>query len=76
MTVEEKNQGEGNREAARRYNEAGHEFVKSGQVDEKTGAETLTEEEQRELEEAEKAGKARAKEKDPAVTRDYTKSDK
>jgi hypothetical protein len=49
-------------------------FVESGKV--KKQAETtakISPEEERELEEAEKAGKERAKEEDPAVGRDYSK---
>ena len=68
-----KNQGEGDREAARRYNEGQREFVKSGKV--KQAAEQAKEQDPAEAEAAEKAGKARAKEFDPAETRDYTKPD-
>jgi len=74
MGAKDKLQGEGDRESARRYDEAAKAFVESGKV--KKQAETtakISPEEERELEEAEKAGKERAKEEDPAVGRDYSK---
>ena len=64
-------QGEGNREAAKEYNEATHKFVESGKVDE--AAERAKGQDPGEAEQAERAGKERAKEKDPAVHRDYDK---
>ncbi len=67
-------QGEGDRESARRYDEAARAFVESGKVKEHADATaTISAEEKRDLEEAEKAGKERAKEEDPAVRRDYFK---
>ncbi len=54
------NEGEGNRTAAREYNQAQQRFVKSGKVDEKI---------RRELEHAETVGKSHAAEEDPQVTR-------
>lgn len=74
MGAKDKLQGEGDRESARRYDEATKAFVESGKV--KKQAETtakISPEEERELEEADKAGKERAKEEDPAVRRDYSK---
>ncbi|MEQ8660005.1 MAG: hypothetical protein RLW62_04250 [Gammaproteobacteria bacterium] len=66
------NQGEGNREAAREYNEAQREFVREGKVEEQaTDRREMSEAERREAEQAEAAGKARAREKDPNVVRDY-----
>ena len=61
-----KNQGEGDRESARRFNESQQQFVKSGKVDKaaKNAKEDL---------EAEAKGKARAKEFDPEEDRDYSK---
>ena len=66
------NQGEGDRESARRYNEAQQEFVESGGVEahederrkdqDKVSAEPT---------EAERRAAARAAEEDPAVRRDY-----
>jgi hypothetical protein len=67
-------QGEGDRESARRYDEATQAFVESGKVKEHADTTAqISPEEKRELEEAEKAGKERAKEEDPAVQRDYSK---
>ena len=60
MSIETKNQGEGNTEAAERYNESQEEFVNSPegkeQID-KAGDIEVDEETQ----EAEEAGKAKAK---------------
>jgi hypothetical protein len=67
-------QGEGNKEAAREYNEATREFVKSGKV--KEAAERAGSQDPAEGEQAEKAGLERAKEKDPEVRRDYRKPTK
>lgn len=64
-----KNQGEGDREAARHYDEKTRRFVESGRVDE--AAERATEDP-----EAERKGKERAKEYDPEVHRDYKKPEK
>ena len=61
-----KNQGEGDREAARHYDEKTREFVESGKVDEAA----------RDAEpdpEAEEKGRERAKEFDPEVHREYKK---
>lgn len=64
-----RNEGEGNRTAARNYNQATQDFVESGKVKEKAREATrMTERERHESEVAEQAGKARAKEEDPAVT--------
>ena len=65
------NQGEGDREAAKRYNEATREFVKAGKVDD--AAERASEQDPKEAERSEEAGKQRAREEDPAVHRDYDK---
>lgn len=63
-------QGEGDYEAARRYDKAAHEFAESGQVDDAARkAEPKNPAESRDLEQAEAAGKARAKGEDPAVQR-------
>lgn len=65
-----RNEGEGNRTAARNYNQATEDFVKSGKVDEKARAATrMTDKERQESEAAEHAGKARAREEDPAVSK-------
>ncbi len=69
---EETNEGEGNRTAARRYNEAVHATArKAGD-----GARVKSEEERREIEDAEEAGRRRAKEFDPEVDRDFRKGTK
>ncbi len=65
------NQGEGNREAAKAYNEETQRFVEAGKV-EKSAAEAkaaVEGEEKAELEEAERIGRAHAKEFDPNVKR-------
>jgi hypothetical protein len=68
----EGNQGEGNREAARAYNEETKKFVEAGKVDESAAEakKAVEGEERAELEEAEKVGKERAKEFDPNVHRE------
>lgn len=66
--TQDQNQGEGNREAARRYNEDQREFVQSGKVD--AAAEQAKGQDPAEAEAAEKAGKARAKGFDPEELRD------
>lgn len=60
----DENEGEGNRTAARNYNEATREFVDSGKVDEAARAaqEALEGDEREELEQAEQTGKSRARE--------------
>lgn len=76
-TKNPRNQGEGDRESARRYNEATQEFVESGGVE-------AHEEERREDQdqvsneptEAERRAAARAAEEDPAVRRDYSQGKK
>jgi hypothetical protein len=74
MGAKDELQGEGDREFARRYGEATKAFVESGKVKDRADTTTtISSEEKRELGEAEKAGKERAKEEDPAVRRDYFK---
>jgi hypothetical protein len=64
-------QGEGNKEAAKNYNEAQQKFVKSGRVEQAAEeAEPKSKQEAEELERAEAEGLSRAKEEDPAVHRD------
>ena len=58
MGTENKNQGEGDRESARRFNEDEHKFVESGKV---KNPKPVNEEEARALEEAEAQAKARGK---------------
>ncbi|HSI56027.1 MAG TPA: hypothetical protein VLA16_00630 [Ideonella sp.] len=65
-----KNQGEGDVEAARRYDAAQKKFVDEGRVDDAAlAAEPVDAEDERQMEQAEKAGKAHAKGEDPAVSR-------
>ena len=76
MNRKDQNQGEGNREAAKRYNEAQRTFVKKGHVEER--AKKAREEVERDpatYAAAERAGKARAAEDDPQVHRDYRKAE-
>lgn len=65
-----KNQGEGDRESARRYNERATEHAHSGKVEkEAREAANADDAEKAKMRKAEEAGKARAKEEDPAVRR-------
>jgi hypothetical protein len=68
-TTNPANEGEGNKTAAREYNEAQHKFAKSGQVEEKAReAEKAVEgPEREELEKAERVGKSHVAEEDPQV---------
>jgi hypothetical protein len=70
---EQPNEGEGNRTAARRYNEAQRRFVRSGQVEEKAreAKKALEGSEQREMERAEAVGKRHMKAEDPQITRKH-----
>ncbi len=63
------NEGEGNKTAAREYNEAQRRFVKSGQVDEKAreAERAMDGPERDELEKAEAVGKKHVAEEDPQV---------
>ena len=65
------NEGEGNRTAARRFNEAEQRFARSGKVEEKAKeAERAVEGKEGEaLREAELVGKRHAAEEDPEVKR-------
>ena len=70
--TQQRNEGEGNRTAAREYNQAQQRFVKSGHVEEKArAAERDLDKDsiRRELEHAEAVGKRHAAEEDPAVKR-------
>jgi hypothetical protein len=68
---QQQNQGEGNRDAARQYNEATQEHVKSGKVEQ--AARDAEKQSPQEAERAEAEGRAHAKELDPEVDRDYSK---
>jgi hypothetical protein len=67
----QKNEGEGNRTAARQYNEAQRRFVKSGKVEEKAKeAERAVEGKEGDaLREAELVGKRHTAEEDPEIKR-------
>lgn len=69
-----RNQGEGDRESARRYSEHTREFIDSENVEE--AAREAEKQDPAEAEQAEQAGKERAKEKDTEVVRDYSKPTK
>ncbi len=63
-------QGEGDYKAARRYNEATREFVKDEDVAEAArDAEPKGAREEQQLEQAEQAGRQRAKDEDPLLDR-------
>lgn len=78
MTNETRNQGEGNREAARRYAEKTQDFVDSGKVEEAArNAANMSDQERKEAEQAEETGKSHAKEFDrDELNRDYGKPGK
>jgi hypothetical protein len=66
------NEGEGNKTAAREYNEAQRRFVESGKVAEKAReAEQAIDRDKRELERAEAVGKRHKAGEDPEITRKY-----
>ena len=62
MTTKDKEHGEGNYKATEQYNEATKKFIDSGKVDDAArDAEPRSQQEARDMAEAEKAGKAHAK---------------
>lgn len=64
------NQGEGNVEAARHYNQDTREFVQSGQVERAAREATpQSQQESEDLRRAEEEGRSHAKEEDPALER-------
>jgi len=67
------NEGEGNRTAARQYNEAQRRFVQSGKVDEKAheAEQALDTPEKRAMERAEAIGKSHKRGEDPEITRKW-----
>lgn len=67
----QKNEGEGNRTAAREYNEATRRFTESGRVEKssKAAKRAVESSEKAELERAEQAGKSKMREEDPAIER-------
>lgn len=74
MAKENRNQGEGDRKSAERYNKSAQEFVKEGKVE--RAARNAGDGDRQEMDRAEEAGKKRAKEFDPAVGRDYSRPTK
>lgn len=66
-----RNEGEGNKTAARQYNEAQHRFVESGKVEEKAreAESSMDTKEKSELERAEAIGKRHMAAEDPEITR-------
>jgi hypothetical protein len=72
----QKNEGEGNKTAARRYNEDQQEFVKEGRVDEaaKKARDAVEGKEGDELEQAEEEGRSHAREAD--ADKDYARQSK
>lgn len=60
--MKDKEHGEGNYKASKQYNDATKQFVESGKVEDAArDAEPRNQQEQREMREAEKAGKSHAK---------------
>lgn len=60
--MNQKNQGEGNREAAEEYNQATKDFVENGKVEKNMDQHmNLSEEERKEIQDAEEKGKEKAK---------------
>lgn len=62
--AEQKNEGEGNRTAARQYNKDQQEFIESGKVDQaaKEAKRAVESDQAEKLREAEKAGRSKARE--------------
>lgn len=73
MAEKPRNEGEGSRTAARAYNKHAEKHARSGDVGKEARAaeESLSGPEGSKLKQAEKAGKAKAREESPAVKRDY-----
>jgi hypothetical protein len=71
MATKQKNQGEGDKESARKYNEATEKFAKSGKVDEaaRQARRDVEGPKGAELADAERAGKSRAKGEDPQLNK-------
>lgn len=74
--AKQRNEGEGNRTAAREYNQAQQRFIHSGKVDQKAHEaerDWRDRDIRRELEHAEAIGRRHTAEEDPEVTRSYKK---
>jgi hypothetical protein len=68
MADKDKVEGEGSYTGSKDYNQRTKKFVESGKVDEAAQkAEPRTEEERQAMQKAERLGKQRAKEEDPAL---------
>lgn len=70
------NEGEGNRTAAREYNQEQQRFVRSGRVNDaarKAERDLSDRDIRRELEHAEAVGRRHAKDEDPEITRSHKK---
>ena len=67
------NQGEGNREAARNYNEATRKHIKKGDVQQQAqeACHAIEGRDEDELKRAEKIGKSHSKEEDLEIRRNY-----
>jgi septation ring formation regulator EzrA len=67
----QQNEGEGNRTAAREFNEAQRRFVESGKVDKaaREAEQALDTPEKRAMERAEAVGKSHKRAEDPEITR-------
>ena len=76
-TPEQRNEGEGNRTAARQYNADQKQFVASGRaaIAAEEARKAVEGPEGDELRRAEEKGRAKARETDPAVKRDYQKKE-
>jgi uncharacterized protein (TIGR02284 family) len=78
MTGKQRNEGEGNKTAAKEYNQETTKFAQSGKVEPqaKAAAAARSGPERKDLERAEQAGKQKAKDEDPQVRqREHAKSD-
>ena len=71
--TDQRNEGEGNRTAARQYNEAQRRFVESGKVEEKAheAENALATPEKKVMERAEAVGKSHKRSEDPEISRKY-----
>jgi hypothetical protein len=74
MSEQSKNQGEGNREADRRYREQTQKFVQSERGKQEIArAGEVSDDEARDIEAAEEEARGHAKEEDPNLVRDPSK---
>jgi uncharacterized protein (TIGR02284 family) len=77
MTGKQRNEGEGNKTAAKEYNEQTTKFAQSGKVEPQAKAAEAARSgpEKKELERAEQTGKSKMKEEDPQLQREHAKTD-